>query len=120
MASRLAALRSRWHSMSSCWSRFWWPIGRPPRRSAHRPPYKEILMLAIVVYESHWGNTEAVARAIADGIGPDARVLTTDEATPAIVGAADLVVAGAPVMAFSLPRAGVEKQLAADVKAPRP
>ena len=77
-------------------------------------------MQAIVVFESHWGNTEAVARAIAEGIGPGARVLTTDEATPAIVGAADLVVAGAPVMAFSLPRAGVEKQLVADTKAPRP
>jgi hypothetical protein len=77
-------------------------------------------MQAIVVFESHWGNTEAVAKAIAEGIGPGARALTTDEATPAIVGAADLVVAGAPVMAFSLPRAGVEKQLAADTKAPRP
>jgi hypothetical protein len=77
-------------------------------------------MRAIVVFESHWGNTEAVARAIAEGIGPGASVLTTDEATAAIVAEADLIVAGAPVMAFSLPRAGVEKQLAADVKAPRP
>jgi flavodoxin len=38
-------------------------------------------MKAIVVYESHWGNTAAVARAIAEGIGPDARVLSTAEAT---------------------------------------
>jgi hypothetical protein len=77
-------------------------------------------MKAVVVYESHWGNTEAVARAIAEGLGPDARVLNTDEATPATVADADLIVAGAPVMAFSLPREGVEKQLKSDIKAPRP
>jgi len=77
-------------------------------------------MQAIVVYESHWGNTEAVARAIADGIGPDARALATDEATPSVLVDADLVVAGAPVIAFSLPRAGAETQLAGDIKAPRP
>jgi hypothetical protein len=77
-------------------------------------------MQAVVVYESHWGNTEAVARAIAEGIGPGARALATDEATPEIVAGADLVVAGAPVIAFSLPRDGAQKQLAADTKGPRP
>ena len=30
-------------------------------------------MKAIVVYESLWGNTAAIARAIAEGIGPEAR-----------------------------------------------
>ena len=30
-------------------------------------------MKAIVVYESHWGNTAAIARAIAEGIGPEAQ-----------------------------------------------
>jgi flavodoxin len=29
-------------------------------------------MKAIVVYESLWGNTAAIARAIAEGIGPEA------------------------------------------------
>ena len=38
-------------------------------------------MKAVVVYESLWGNTAAVARAIAAGIGPDARALSTSEAT---------------------------------------
>ncbi len=42
-------------------------------------------MRVIVVYESHWGNTAAVARAIADGFGPEAQVLTTDEASPTAV-----------------------------------
>jgi hypothetical protein len=60
-------------------------------------------MRAIVVYESHWGNTAAVARAIADGIGPEARALTTDEATADAVAGVDLIVAGGPVMAFRLP-----------------
>jgi flavodoxin len=30
-------------------------------------------MKAVVVYESLWGNTAAIARAIAEGIGPGAR-----------------------------------------------
>lgn len=59
-------------------------------------------MKAVVVYESLWGNTAAVARAVADGLGPDARALTTDEATPQVVAEADIIVAGAPVIAFSL------------------
>ena len=29
-------------------------------------------MKAIVVYESHWGNTASVARAIAEGLGVEA------------------------------------------------
>jgi flavorubredoxin len=60
-------------------------------------------MKAVVVYESLWGNTAAIARAIADGIGPDAKALATDEADADAIAAADLIVAGAPVMAFSLP-----------------
>ena len=60
-------------------------------------------MKAAVIYESHWGNTEEIARAIAAGLGPDVRVLTTDEATPEAIAGADLIVAGAPVIAFGLP-----------------
>ena len=60
-------------------------------------------MKAIVVYESLWGNTATVARAIAEGLGPDARALSTAEATPAVVAGADLIVAGAPLFAFRLP-----------------
>jgi flavorubredoxin len=58
---------------------------------------------AIVVYESHWGNTAAIARAIAEGIGPDARAMTTTEATAEVVARAELIVAGAPLLAFGLP-----------------
>ncbi|HET9497378.1 MAG TPA: flavodoxin domain-containing protein [Candidatus Limnocylindria bacterium] len=78
-------------------------------------------MRAIVVYESHWGNTEAVARAIADGIGPEAEAMTTDQATAAAAADADLIVAGAPVIAFGLPRDAMRDQIAAGgEKAPRP
>ncbi len=59
-------------------------------------------MKAVVVYESLWGNTAAIARAIAEGIGPGVRALTTSEASGAAVADADLIVAGAPVFGFSL------------------
>ena len=59
-------------------------------------------MKAVVVYESLWGNTAAIARAVAEGLGPDARALTTDEATGPVVDEADIIVAGAPVIAFDL------------------
>jgi flavorubredoxin len=64
-------------------------------------------MIAVVVYESHWGNTAAIARAIAKGLGPDARALTTAEATAENLAGAQLIVAGAPLMGFTLPTEGM-------------
>jgi menaquinone-dependent protoporphyrinogen IX oxidase len=69
-------------------------------------------MKAIVVYESHWGNTAAVARAIAEGIGLEARALSTAEAAGAAIAGADLIVAGAPLLGFSLPTEGMLKNIA--------
>ncbi len=60
-------------------------------------------MKAVVVYESHWGNTAAVARAIAEGLGPESQALSTAQATPDALAGIDLLVAGAPVIAFGLP-----------------
>jgi hypothetical protein len=77
-------------------------------------------MHAVVVYESFWGNTKAVARAIAEGIGPSATVMTTDEATPEVVSSADLVVAGAPVLGFRLPTDQVREGLMREYGAPTP
>src|SRR5512140_1276050 len=57
---------------------------------------------AVVVYESLWGNTAAVARAVAAGIGAEARALSTAEATPEALAGADLIVAGGPVLGFKL------------------
>jgi hypothetical protein len=58
---------------------------------------------AVVVYESLWGNTAAIARAIADGLGQGARALSTAEADTALIAEAQLIVAGAPVLGFGLP-----------------
>jgi len=76
---------------------------------------------AVVVYESFWGTTAAVARAIADGIGEGTPVLTTDEAVGEVLAAADLLVVGAPIHAFSLPGEQGRQNLAAQAsKAPAP
>ena len=76
-------------------------------------------MHAVVVYESFWGNTAAVARAIAEGIGPEAAAMTTEEATPEVISSADLVVVGAPVLGFRLATDAVREGLARE-SAPAP
>jgi biotin carboxylase len=68
-------------------------------------------MKAIVVYESLWGNTAAIARAIAEGIGADAQALSTAEATATAIADADLIVAGAPVLAFRLPSEQIRESI---------
>ena len=73
-------------------------------------------MTAVVVYESLWGNTAAIARAIAEGIGPTARALATDQASADVLADADLVVAGAPVLAFSLPSDMIRNSIATGEK----
>lgn len=77
-------------------------------------------MNGIVVYESHWGNTEVVARAIAAGLGSDARVAKTDEVSDSDLATADIVVVGAPVIAFGLAHEAMRANLVDDHKAPSP
>jgi hypothetical protein len=72
----------------------------------------QLVMRACVVYESIWGNTAAVAAAIAEGIGPDARAVPTDEASDELIGGCDLIVAGAPVLGFRLPTDGMRSSAA--------
>jgi hypothetical protein len=60
-------------------------------------------MNAVVVYESVWGNTAAIARAIAEGIGPETRTLSTTDATPGALAGVDLLVVGSPLFGFSVP-----------------
>lgn len=69
-------------------------------------------MHAIVVYESVWGNTAAIARAIAEGLGPETRAFATDEVPTDAIASADLIVAGAPVFAFGLPTEGMRQNVA--------
>jgi hypothetical protein len=68
-------------------------------------------MHAIVVYESVWGNTASVARAIAEGFGPDAHAYPTDEVPGNELAEADLIVAGSPVFAFSLPTEAMRENI---------
>ena len=77
-------------------------------------------MHAVVVYKSFWGNTAAIARAIAEGIGPEASAMTTDEASAEVVASADLVVVGAPVLGFRLPTDAVRAGLLREYGAPTP
>jgi hypothetical protein len=60
-------------------------------------------MKALVVYESLFGNTSTIARAIAEGLGT--RALSTAEATAAEIADVDLIVAGAPIHILGLPSA---------------
>ncbi len=76
--------------------------------------------MKIVVYESHWGNTAAIAHAISEGLGPDARAMTTDEAVGPDVAGAELVVAGAPVIGFRLTTDKARQSLLDEDAAPGP
>jgi len=75
-------------------------------------------MRAVVVYESLWGNTASIARAVAEGLGPGTHAVPTDEATPELLASVDLVVAGAPVLGFRLPTDGMRASVRKDPKAP--
>jgi flavodoxin len=58
---------------------------------------------ALVVYESMFGNTEAIAHAIAEGLSPHLSVeLVEVSAAPITLRDVDLLVTGAPTHAFGL------------------
>lgn len=78
-------------------------------------------MKAVVVYESYWGNTATIARAIAEGIGGGARALSTAEAKGEALAGAGLIVVGSPIIAFQLPTEKARADMAARPgKAPSP
>ena len=78
-------------------------------------------MKAVVVYESLWGDTAAVAAAVAEGIGAQARALSTAEATGESLAGVELIVAGAPVLGFKLPSEMMRASIRANPgKAPAP
>ena len=60
-------------------------------------------MRALVVYESMWGNTERIARAVADGIG-GARTLEVNAVSDTDLEDLDLLVVGGPTHAFAMTR----------------
>lgn len=63
-------------------------------------------MLALVVYESMFGNTAAVAESISKGLAPSMEVELVEvaNAPAAVSGDVDLLVVGAPTHGFSLSR----------------
>jgi hypothetical protein len=65
-------------------------------------------MDAVVVYESMFGNTERVARAVAEGLGERLTVTVVDvddaDSAPEALGDAGLLVAGGPTHAFGMSR----------------
>jgi hypothetical protein len=78
-------------------------------------------MNAVVVYESFWGNTAAVARAIAEGLGGGTPAVPTGQATAAALEGVDLLVAGSPVIGFRLPNDKMREALRTNPgQAPRP
>jgi hypothetical protein len=68
-------------------------------------------MKAVVVYESMYGNTHHVATAIGDGLSSagDVAVVPVDEATPAVLESADLLIVGGPTHVHGMSRASTRK-----------
>jgi hypothetical protein len=71
-------------------------------------------MRALVVFESMFGNTEAVARAVAEGLESrfDVEVAEVGHAPPAVPDDVDFLVAGAPTHAFGLSRRSTRENAA--------
>ncbi|MBK1787770.1 flavodoxin family protein [Prauserella cavernicola] len=71
-------------------------------------------MKALVVFESMFGNTEAVAREVATGLAPycTVEVRNVDDADPVVADDVGLVVAGGPTHAFGLSRPRTRKAAA--------
>ena len=96
----------------------------PPKvRRAAIPPACaaaiEANMRALVVYESLWGNTEKVARAVADTLARVGKVDVVDsDSAPASVAGYDLVVVGGPTHAFSMTRAATRAEAVTSHSAP--
>jgi hypothetical protein len=77
-------------------------------------------MRAVVVYESLWGNTEKVARAVGDELGRTMSVRVFDvESAPPTVDDYDLVVVGGPTHGFSMTRPSTREGAVTQNGAPR-
>ncbi|QEO16128.1 hypothetical protein FLP10_07270 [Agromyces intestinalis] len=66
-------------------------------------------MKALIVVESIWGNTEAIAVAIGAGLGAGAEVVRIDAAPDVLPAGLDLLVVGGPTHAFSMSRVDTRK-----------
>jgi hypothetical protein len=68
-------------------------------------------MRAVVVYESMYGNTRAIAEALGDGLSWvfDTSVVPVEKASADLIADADLVAVGGPTHAHSMSRAATRK-----------
>jgi hypothetical protein len=71
-------------------------------------------MRALIIYESMYGNTHVIAEAIARGLEPgnDVTVIPVAGATPELLAAADLIVAGGPTHVHGMSRPATRKSAA--------
>ena len=74
-------------------------------------------MHSVVIYESFYGNTEAIAKAIAEGLSRHgkAETLTVAEIESSTLTDVDLLVVGAPTHAWALPRARTRAGIRTDL-----
>lgn len=68
-------------------------------------------MKALIVFESMFGNTEKVARAVADGLKGqmDVELVRAAEAPAPVLELVDLIVVGGPTHAFSMTRSSTRE-----------
>jgi hypothetical protein len=66
-------------------------------------------MNTLVVYESMWGNTRAVAEAVAEKLGEDVTLVEVNDAPAQLTTDLDLLVVGGPTHAFSMSRANTRR-----------
>jgi hypothetical protein len=90
-----------------------------PAPSANAHTLKETVVKALVVYESMFGNSEAIARAVAASLGESCEVTIANAAAMPSADGVDLLVVGAPTHAFGLSRPST-RQEAVKQGAPHP
>lgn len=66
-------------------------------------------MNTLVVYESMWGNTRAVAEAVAEHLGDEVTLVDVTDAPARLPADVDLLVVGGPTHAFSMSRASTRR-----------
>ena len=71
-------------------------------------------MRALVVFESHFGNTEGLAERIAAGLSTAMEVQTFDVTRAPTAGDVDLLVVGAPTHAFGMSRPQTRRDVATE------
>jgi len=78
------------------------------------------MMSTLVVYESMWGNTRAVAEAVARGLGEGVTLVDVADAPAPVLDGIDLLVLGGPTHAFSMTRASTRRDAIAKGAATSP